>query len=130
MNRSAEKGEIMKTIEINELLVLLKRSDLRSVRSWCRKHEILIIKHGGIEFVMEAEFKEVFERPFIIKLKNKFGKNWEEVYRLYADGNIPALDTLRSIQGVKPNINNRISQNDGGPIFNSYLKKYSSYAKD
>lgn len=87
----------MKTIAIEKLNDYLNYSDLRAVRNWCSKNDVLIIRQGKCEFVIESNFKEAYELPFISKLKKKFGKDWESVYLLYFEGNIPALHLINQL---------------------------------
>lgn len=84
----------MKIIKIEELYDFLGFSDLRAVRKWCANNEVHVITQGKNEFVFEVDFKLAYELPFINKLKRKFGDDWEQVYNLYNDGNIPELNTL------------------------------------
>ncbi len=114
----------MKKIAINELKATLNYKDLRAVRKWCIENDVLIIKHGKNEFVFETAFIEVFERPFINKLKRKFGKIWESAYRLYKDGNIPALNMLQETPLVVGK-----SYKPKNTIVNDYLNKYKSHKK-
>lgn len=90
----------MNTITLPDLQDFLGYSDLRAIRNWCHKNNVLVIKQGKNEFVFETDFKEKFERPFINKLKKEFGDDWESVYRLYSEGNIPALNMLHSVPDV------------------------------
>ncbi|MFY9309605.1 MAG: hypothetical protein WAQ28_11215 [Bacteroidia bacterium] len=91
----------MNKIPIEELKEMLNYNDLRAVRSWCEKNDVLIVKQGKFEFVFETNFKEVYEKPFINKLKSKFGNEWESVYRLYKEGNVPALNMLAETPSVR-----------------------------
>lgn len=84
----------MDILSIEELFEPLGLTDIRSVRAWCDKNDVLTIKQAKNEFVIKSDFKLAFELPFINKLKRKFGDDWEQVYNLYKDGNIPALNTL------------------------------------
>jgi hypothetical protein len=103
----------MKTIPIENLLELLYYRDIKAVRTWCIDNDVLIIKHGKFEFVFETEFELAYEKPFVDKLKRKYGADWEDVYRLYKDGNIPALNMINSLSS-KPmpiyNKNNKLNQ--------------------
>ncbi|MBV6484356.1 MAG: hypothetical protein KFKLKKLM_00853 [Flavobacteriales bacterium] len=103
----------MKTIPIDELLEYLNYRDLKAVRNWCFDNDVLIIKQGKFEFVIEAEFELVYEKPFVEKLKRKFGAGWEDAYHLFKDGNIPALNMANS-NSSKPmpiyNKNNKPNQ--------------------
>ena len=114
----------MKKIDIEELKEMLYYDDLRAVRSWCEKNDVLIIKQGKAEFVIESNFEEVYEKPFINKLKNKFGKDWEAVYRLYKDGNVPALNVLQ-----EANPKNHQTYQPKNNIIQNYLSKYQSHGK-
>ena len=114
----------MKMISIDEVLLNLKSTDLRTARKWCVKNDVEIIKQGKNEFVFETEFKEVLERPFINKLKRKFGKEWESVYKLYAEGNILALNILQNM----PTVNYK-TYKPGNEIISKYLSKYENNEK-
>jgi hypothetical protein len=108
----------MKTIPIENLLEPLCYIDLKAVRNWCADNDVLIIKHGKYEFVFETEFELAYEKPFVDKLKRKFGAEWEDVYRLYKDGNIPALNMINSLSQKK------------FPIYNKQKNKKNSILKD
>ncbi|OFY97878.1 MAG: hypothetical protein A3K10_15290 [Bacteroidetes bacterium RIFCSPLOWO2_12_FULL_31_6] len=111
----------MKTILIKNLLEPLNYKDLKAVRSWCTDHDVLIIKQGKNEFVIESEFESVFEKPFVDKLKRKFGGGWEDAYRLYKDGNIPALNMINSLSSNPMPIYNK--KNNENP-FVIKIKEY------
>ncbi len=108
---------------------LLGYSDLRAVRKWCEQNNVLIIKQGKCEFVIEVNFNEAYEKPFINTLKKKFGDEWETVYRLYKDGNIPALNTLKEIK--KPRIESTFTSSGqtGGEVYKKYLKEFEGNGK-
>jgi hypothetical protein len=114
----------MKTIEIEQIRKMLQYSDLRGVRTWCEKNDVLIVKQGKMEFVFEPNFAEAYEKPLINKLKAKFGKDWESVYLLYKDGNVPALITLQDVPEVKYK-----AYKSENKVFNKYNEKYKSLAK-
>ncbi|MCW3085085.1 MAG: hypothetical protein JWP12_2451 [Bacteroidetes bacterium] len=115
----------MNTLSLNKLLDYLDYSDLRAVRKWCNKNDVFIIKHGKNEFVFETDFKIVWERPFINKLKATFGDDWKSVYQLHKDGNIPALDILHNIPDVKYKTYKPAAKGS-----ENYKKKLEEYAKN
>lgn len=90
----------MKTIAIKDLKEKFDCKDLRPIRNWCKKNDVLITKHGKREFVYECDFELAYDKPFINKLKREHGKEWESVYRLHKDGNVPALNMLHEMPGV------------------------------
>jgi len=114
----------MKTIPIENLLDLLNSIDLRTVRKWCKKNGVLILRQAGCEFVIESEFREVYERPFVEKLKRKFGAEWEIIYKLHVDGNISALHTLHQI----PEVSKKAFEPNNKKV-NEYLEKFRNYGK-
>lgn len=116
--------EIMKVIHIEELFELLGYRDIESIRKWCVNNDVLITKTGKVEFVYETEFQLVYEKPFIDKLKRKFGAEWEQVYNLYKEGNITALNTL-SGSTSKPTLLYR-KESDSK---NKFLEKLKDYEK-
>ncbi len=114
----------MKKLLIDELKDQLNYNDLRAVRNWCQKNDVHITKHGKLEFVFEANFKEVYEKPFINRLKSRFGKEWESVYRLYNEGNVPALNILQET----PNVTYKAYKSNS-PIRSEFREKLDAYKK-
>jgi hypothetical protein len=115
----------MKTIPLKQLLEKLKYKDLRSVRRWCEQKSVAVMKQGLNEFVYESNFLEAFDKPFIEKLKSRFGKDWESVYVLYRDGNVIALNTLNNL------VSNPISTSFRAKsvVEKNYQSKFREYAK-
>ena len=114
----------MEKLSLNEILDDLGYIDIRSARNWCKKNNVLVIRQGKNEFVIEANFKEVFEKPFIDKLIRKFGKNWESVYQLYANRNIPELNAINEMPSVTYK-----AYKPKNEIVSKYLNKYDSNEK-
>ena len=114
----------MKTIDITELKEKLDYLDLRAVRNWCKRNDVLIIKQGKMEFVIESNFEEVYEKPFINKLKRQFGDDWVSTYRLYKEGNITALNILQTV----PNVQYKIYR-PTGKTKNKFQEKLDAYKK-
>lgn len=119
----------MNTISLNKLLDYLGYSDIRAARKWCNKNNVFIMKHGKSEFVYETDFKVVWERPFINKLKTRFGDNWKSVYKLYSDGNIPALNMLiQSTPFVSQKKGNKILRSKS-TVYDDYLNTFKEHVK-
>jgi len=114
----------MKRLLLKELLEHLGYRDIRSVRKWCNKNGVFIIRHGKDEFVFESDFKKAFEIPFINNLKKLHGKNWEGVYRLHAQGDVLGLTELQTATPVQHK--SFKTEND---IVSKYLSKYESDKK-
>lgn len=117
----------MEILTIEELLEPLGLTDIRSVRAWCDKNDVLIIKQAKNEFVIESEFILAYERPCINNLKKKFGDDWEQVYKLYKEGNIPALYTL-SQSTTTPQL--FVSSNKKDCHFTQKIKEYENRKKN
>lgn len=117
----------MKIIKIEELFQFLGFTDLRAVRKWCSINEVLVVTQGKAEFVFEADFKLAYELPFINKLKRKFGDDWEQVYNLFNDGNIPALNSLSQSTSV-PQVYMRNTRKDCQ--FTKKIKEYEERKKN
>lgn len=114
----------MNRLLLKELLEQLGYLDVRSVRKWCAKNGVFVFRQGKEEFVVESEFKKAFEIPFINNLKSKYGKDWEEVYRLHQEGNVLGLTALQS---TAPTIRKSFkTEND---IVSKYLSKYETDRK-
>lgn len=114
----------MKRLLLKELLAQLGYKDVRSVRKWCNKNAVFIIRHGKDEFVVESDFKKAFEIPFINNLKKQFGNNWEEVYRLHAEGDVLGLTALQTATPTP-----RKSFKSENDIVSKYLSKYDTDKK-
>lgn len=65
----------MKTIRIEKLVAMLGHTNLEEVKSWCGKNEIRIWKVGILEFVIESEFLNAFEKSRNVELKTN---NYDE----------------------------------------------------
>ena len=114
----------MKHLLLKELLEQLGYRDIRSVRRWCAKNGVFIVRQGKDEFVIESDFKKAFEIPFINNLKKQYGKDWEEVYRLHQEGNVLGLSALQS---TAPTLRKSFkTEND---IVSKYLSKYETDRK-
>lgn len=114
----------MKQILLKDLMNVLNYIDVRAVRGWCNRNGVTILKQGKNEFVFESNFKEAFEKPFIENLKRKFEKDWEQVYRLYENNNIPALNALSGLTSVPAGIYKSKSE-----VIKQYQSKFQEYAK-
>ena len=114
----------MGKLNLKDLMQELNYKDLRAVRNWCKKNGILIIIAGKAEYVIEANYKQVIEKPFIEKLKSEFGAEWESVYQLYSSGNIAALSTLQEL----PDSNFK-TYKPKDPIAKKYQNQLAHYAQ-
>ncbi len=111
----------MELLNIETLADLLNFKDPRSVRRWCEKNNVFIIKQGKQECVSQISFEEAFNMPLIINLKNKYGSDWDVVYKIHQEGDVVGLANLKkdptSIQRKwKPS----------GPVEAYYLKIFQS----
>lgn len=77
-------------LTIEHLRILLGYDDLRSVKLWCEKNGVFILKQGNATLVNGAEFMLSFYRPFIEHLKQKHS-NWKERFINYIEGNLGGL---------------------------------------
>ena len=111
----------MRRIGLSELFAYLGYTDIRTVRKWCNNNNVAIIRQGKSEFVYEANFRQVFDRPLINKLREQHGDNWQEVYQLYLDGNIPALTAINSRSKYQDK-----SYKPDNEIVSKYLSKYEN----
>ncbi len=109
---------------ITKLHEFLGYTDLRSIRKWCKKNGVLIVHQGKMEFVFEPNFREAIERPFINDLKAKYGEGWEEMYHLYAEGNILSLHKSH----IVPDENTKVYKPTNDIVL-KYLSKYETDRK-
>jgi hypothetical protein len=115
----------MNKITIDELKEKLNYDDLRSVRRWCKNNNVIIIKQGKSEIVSEVNFEEAFDRPMINKLKSQFGKDWESAYRIFKNGNVPALNMLHDV----PSVTYKVYKSDN-EMYNKYHEKFKNRSKN
>jgi hypothetical protein len=59
------------------------RSDIRTIRKWCKKNNLFIHKDSTGEFVINSEFELVYNMPLIIRLKEKYKDAWQEYFEAY-----------------------------------------------
>lgn len=79
-------------IYINDLLSLINKKDIRSVNSWCRKNHVEIYQDSSGKFVIEAEFSYAYNLPVVSKYKEKYGKNWKQMYELCIENKLYLAD--------------------------------------
>lgn len=77
-------------MELMKVKSLLSYNDLRSVRTWCKKHNVFIIKQGTKSYVNKWEFILSFHEKFIAHLKEKH-ENWKNIFVAYIKGNLKDL---------------------------------------
>lgn len=74
-------------IELEEVMVLLKYKDVRSVLKWCKKHKVFVLNQGNAQVVNHIEFVLAFYRPYMEHLKQT-KENWKELFVDYVCGNV------------------------------------------
>ena len=86
-----------------ELLKPLNRKDLRSVVKWCKKNGVTIHKDSTGEFVIKCEFDLAYDKPLILDLQAKHGKEWQVMYEAYISNELHKfLDTESKTRETKP----------------------------
>jgi hypothetical protein len=117
----------MNVILIEDLKLFLNRISIRAIRNWCLKNDVLIMHKGTkAECVSEMEFEMAFNKPLIDKLKKKFGKGWESVYKLHKSGSIEALAELNNAATTSKYF---ISPKNKNKILSELQDKFYNYAK-
>lgn len=84
---------------------LINRSDIRSVRRWCRANRVEVLKDTSGEYVIEAEYNLAYNLPVLQKLKKQFADGWQTAYQHYLNDDIYMITTLDQIpisKGYKP----------------------------
>ena len=84
---------------------LINRSDIRSVRRWCRTNRVDVIKDLSGEYVIEAEYNLAYNLPVLQKLKKQFADGWQTAYQHYLNDEIymiTELDKKPITKGYKP----------------------------
>lgn len=97
----------MNYLSIIEVKEKLKYKDIRAVRNWCKKNRVCILKHGLNLVVVEAEFIDALERPFILYLKNKYGDQWEKALQHFQSGAVPTFDGDNSKDRIVKRVSKR-----------------------
>ncbi len=77
-------------IDVNEIKVVLKYKDIRSVIKWCNHHNVFVLNQGKTQAVNHIEFILAFYRPFMEHLKQN-QENWKERFLDYILGNMTNL---------------------------------------
>lgn len=75
---------------------LINRSDIRSIRKWCRKNSINIVKDLSGEYVFEQDFDLAYNTPLITSLRQKYGTEWQSVYPYYINGELYKLVDIKN----------------------------------
>lgn len=63
-------GNEIERIYLKEILPKIRKKDLRSVRTWCKKSGVEIVRDSSGEFVAKSDFIRAYNRPFT-NLNNK-----------------------------------------------------------
>ena len=97
---------------------LIQRTDVRTIRSWCKKTNLMIYKDSSGEFVYRSDFELAYDRPLILKLKEKYGVEWSDYYSAYQKGELVKLLEFSVDSNVE-----KSSYIPKGKISNKILKK-------
>lgn len=89
-NELEENG--LSRIYLKDILKRINKKDLRSVNTWCKKNKVEIFQDHSGRFVIEAEFKQAYNRPIIARYKQKYGENWVQVYELAKENKLYLAD--------------------------------------
>jgi hypothetical protein len=111
----------MELLNLETLAEFLNFKDPRSVRRWCDKNNVFIIKQGKQECVSQISFEEAFNKPLIVNLKNQYGGDWEEVYKMHQSGDVVGLANLK-----KDPTSIRRKWKPSSPVEAYYAKIFSS----
>lgn len=85
-------------IYLKEMLTLINRKDIRSVKKWCKENQIKTYKDSSGEFAYKNDFGLAYDMPLIIELKLKHGNNWGDYYHAYKKNELhKMLDSPYSI---------------------------------
>lgn len=81
---------------------LIKRTDIRTIRKWCKDNNINVLKDISGEYVMEEDFNLAYNTPLITRLQSKHGKDWQSVYQYYINGELYKLVDVKQKAEAKP----------------------------
>lgn len=102
---------LLNRIYLSNLSSLINRRDKRSIRKWCEKSQLKVYKDCSGEFVLEAEFEYIYNKPLIDDLKKKYGEDWVEYYNRYTTGELHLIiDTTEKKMTPKYKPKGNISQ--------------------
>lgn len=75
---------------------LLNRTDIRTIRKWCKEYAVTILKDISGEYLIQQEFDLAYNAPVIANLKKKHGKEWQTVYPYYINNDLYKLVDIQS----------------------------------
>ena len=81
---------------------LINRTDIRTIRKWCKENNINVLKDISGEYVMEEDFNLAYNTPLITRLQRKHGKEWQTVYPYYINGELFKLVDVKQKGEAKP----------------------------
>lgn len=111
MQETDTLSTLLNRIYLSNLSSLINRQDRRSIRKWCEKSNLNVYKDFSGEFVYEAEFEFIYNKPLIENLKKKYGENWLEYYNTYTKGELHLMiDTKEKKMAPKYKPKGKISQ--------------------
>lgn len=90
MNEFSKSDMLFGLMELMSVKAILSYNDIRSVRSWCKKSNVFIIKQGNKSYVNKWEFILSFHHKFIKHLKEKHN-NWKSIFVAYLKGSLTDL---------------------------------------
>ncbi len=101
---------------------LLNRKDVRSIRKWCKRHQLSIHKDITGEYVYESDFELAYNLPLINQLKAEHGDEWESVYEAHQNKTLyTMLDNTKASQSAyKPM----------GKVTSKLISKLKSYTNE
>lgn len=79
---------LLNRIYLSNISSLINRRDKRSIRKWCEKSQLKVYKDCSGEFVLEAEFEFIYNKPLIDNLKKKYEGNWLDYFNTYKKGEL------------------------------------------
>lgn len=60
--------------------------------NWCKKNKVEIYKDSSGKFVIEAEFNFAYNKPIIMRYKEKYGDYWLKMYELSQENKLHLAD--------------------------------------
>lgn len=122
INGFSKNDMLMGLIELINIKYILNYEDIRSVKNWCKKHNVFIFKIGNKSYVNKFEFILSFYKKFINHLKANH-KNWKALFIGFVKGNLnEIIDSIEDNNRIV-NQNKYIPNSVRGNSFLSKMKK-------
>ena len=115
-----DKHLLFDKIKLTDIAKTLNVKALKTVKSWCKRKGLVIIKFGRYQYVNLIDFELLLDKPFLDDLRVKYPKNWAEMYHAYKNFDWAKI----AGQAVNPSMKTKFTVQ--GNAANDFIKKMRS----